>query len=436
MTAEGPAIEGTGLLPPAARRLLPTILPAIVVGIGSALSLLVVSAIASRLEGILWEGIPSGIGIDWGGPLWILLMLTLVGLAIGLIVTFVPGHAGPDPATVELAGSPLPLAVLPGLALALVVMLAGGVSLGPENPIIGINVGLAVALGARLLSRIGAGAWAAFAFAGTIGAMFGTPVAAALLLTETGGDPKEPVWDRIFGPLVAAAAGSLTLAILNGESFALAVTPYPGPQPIDLLSASIIAVASAVIGLVAILAFRLSYRVFRRLGPPLVTLVVGGVMLGLLGALGGPITLFKGLEQMKELSASAGTYTAAGLAAIGAIKLVALVVAATSGFRGGRIFPAVFVGVAFGLAVDSAFPAIPQALAVAASIAGMLVAVTRSGWLALFLSAFMVGETAMLPIILVAVLPAWLVVTGRPEMVIPRTGPPAGQGSPAILDAP
>src|SRR4029079_6779690 len=169
MTAEGPAIEGTGLLPPAARRLLPTILPAIVGGIGSALSLLVVSAIASWLEGILWEGIPSGIGIDVGGPLWILLMLTLVGLAIGLIVTFVPGHAGPDPATVELAGSPLPFAVLPGLALALVVMLAGGVSLGPENPIIGINVGLAVALGARLLSRIGAGAWAAFAFAGTIG---------------------------------------------------------------------------------------------------------------------------------------------------------------------------------------------------------------------------------------------------------------------------
>jgi H+/Cl- antiporter ClcA len=201
------------------------------------------------------------------------------------------------------------------------------------------------------------------------------------------------------------------------------VTPYPGPRPVDLLSASVIAVGSAIVGLAAIYAFRLAYRIFRRLGPPLMTLVVAGVVLGLLGAVGGTITLFKGLEQMKELSATAGTYTALGLAAIGGMKLVALVVAATSGFRGGRIFPAVFVGVAFGLAIDTAFPAIPQALAVAASIAGMLVAVTRSGWLALFLSALMVGEIGMLPIILVAVLPAWLVVTGRPEMVIPPQGP-------------
>jgi H+/Cl- antiporter ClcA len=434
MTPATPVVGGTALVLPA-RRLLSTILPAIVVGIGSAVSLLVVSEIASQLEGILWEAIPSGIGIDGDGPLWILVMLTLAGLAVGLIVTFVPGHAGPDPATLELAGAPLPVAVLPGLALALVVMLAGGVSLGPENPIIGINVGLAVALGARLLNRIGAGAWAAFAFSGTIGAMFGTPVAAALLLTETGGDPKEPVWDRIFGPLVAAVAGSLTLDLLHGESFALTVMPYPGPRPVDLLSASVIAVLSAFIGLVAIAAFRLSYRVFQRLGPPLVTLVVGGVVLGLLGAVGGTITLFKGLEQMKELSAAAGTYTALGLAAIGGIKLIALVVAATSGFRGGRIFPAVFVGVAFGLAVDAAFPAIPQALAVAASIAGMLVAVTRSGWLALFLSAFMVGETGMLPILLVAVLPAWLVVTGRPEMVIPPHRPPADDADLATAPA-
>ncbi len=424
------------LLPPAARRLLPTVLPAIAVGAGSAVSLLLVSEIAAWLEGILWTSIPSRLGIDGNGPLWIVVMLSLIGAVIGVIVTIVPGHAGPDPATLELAGPPLSTRILPGLALALIVMLAGGVSLGPENPMIGINIGLAVALGARAFTGIGAAGWAAFAFAGTIGAMFGTPVAAALLLTESGGgDPRVPVWDRLFGPLVAAVAGSLTLDLLNGESFALAVTPYPGPQLIDLLSASLIAVASAIVGLLATFAFRASYRVFQRLGPPLVTLAFGGVILGLLGAVGGPITLFKGLDQMKQLTADAGAYTALGLAAIGAIKLVAVVIAGTSGFRGGRIFPAVFVGVAFGLAVDAAVPAIPQALAVAASIAGMVVAVTRSGWMALFLSAFMVGETGMLPILLVAVLPAWLVVTGRPGMVIESPEPATGGEQPAAAPA-
>ena len=82
-------------------------------------------------------------------------MLTLTGVAIGLVVTFVPGHAGPDPATIELGGPPIPVAVLPGIALAIVLALAGGVSLGPENPIIGITIGLSVAVGTRLIPGIG-----------------------------------------------------------------------------------------------------------------------------------------------------------------------------------------------------------------------------------------------------------------------------------------
>ena len=61
-----------------------------------------------------------------------------------------PGHGGPDSATTELIAPPLRLAVLPSLILVTVLALAGGVSLGPENPIIAINTGLLVALVARL----------------------------------------------------------------------------------------------------------------------------------------------------------------------------------------------------------------------------------------------------------------------------------------------
>jgi hypothetical protein len=34
------------------------------------------------------------------------------------------------------------------------------------------------------------------------------------------------------------------------------------------------------------------------------------------------------------------------------------------------------------------------------------------------MAALMVGEAQVLPILCIAILPAWLVVTGRPEMVI------------------
>ena len=137
-------------------------------------------------------------------------MLTVTGLLIGLVVRYMPGHAGPDPATLELVAEPLKPFVLPGLAVALVLMLAGGVSLGPENPIIGINVGIIVWVGLKLFPQVNAPIWLAIAVAGTIGAMFGTPVAAALLLSELdAGDRRIPLWDRLFAPLVAATAGAL-----------------------------------------------------------------------------------------------------------------------------------------------------------------------------------------------------------------------------------
>lgn len=112
-------------------------------------------------------------------------MLTLTGVAVGLIVLYMPGHAGPDPATESLIGMPLPLSALPGLGLALIVGLAGGVSLGPENPITAINIALVAAAGARLLPKVPRMDWIILAAAGTIGAMFGTPVAAALIFSQT-----------------------------------------------------------------------------------------------------------------------------------------------------------------------------------------------------------------------------------------------------------
>jgi H+/Cl- antiporter ClcA len=400
------------------RRLAAQVVPAAVVGVGSAMALLLLSEIAGHLEHLIWTDLPGTLHVSPDSPGWIIGVLALTGVAVALVVTFVPGHAGPDPATLQLTGAPLPINVLPSLAIAIVLALAGGVSLGPENPIIGITVGLSIAVGTRLLPRVGSAGWAAWAVSGTLGAMFGTPVAAALMLSEVSVDSSVPLWDRMFGPLVAAGAGAVTMDLLHAESFSISVAPYPGPQMIDLVSACVIAAATALVGVVAVHAYPRLYRLFQRMGPPLLTIIVGGVVLGLLGAIGGRITLFKGLDEMKQLSATAASYTATGLAFVGVIKLIAMLVAATSGFRGGRIFPAVFVGVAFGLAISAFVPTVPQSLAVGASLLGILLAVTRSGWLSLFMAALMVGEAQVLPILCIAILPAWLLVTDQPLMVI------------------
>ncbi len=407
--------------PPAAssaRQLLALVLPGIVVGVGSALALILLSVVAAQLEDVLWTWLPQQAGVDGTSPAWTIGMLTAVGLVAGLVVTFAPGHAGPDPATTELTAPPLRASVLPGLAVAVLITLAGGVSLGPENPILAINVGLAVALGARLLPVMPVPAWAGLAVAGTLGAMFGTPVGAALALSEMTTASPRPLWDRMFGPLVAAAAGSVTMLALGGESMVLPIDAYPQVAFVDLFTGGAIAAGSAAIAMLAIYAFPVAHAAFQRLGSPLVALVVGGFVLGVLGALGGPLTLFKGLDQMKELTDTSGTYSAVQLGSMFLIKMVAVVVAGTCGFRGGRIFPSVFAAVALGLAINTLFPVIPEAVALAGALMGILVAVTRSGWLSIFMVGLMLGSPATIPLAVVLVLPAWLVVTGRPEMVV------------------
>ncbi len=163
------------MLHPRANAMLAFALPAIVIGSASSLILILLMESASVLQNLLWTRLPEMLDIDSHSPWWTIGILTLAGIAVGLIIRFVPGHAGPDPATESLIGMPLPVAAVPGLALALMIGLAGGVSLGPENPITAVNIALVVALGARLLPKVPRMDWIILAAAGTIGAMFGTP---------------------------------------------------------------------------------------------------------------------------------------------------------------------------------------------------------------------------------------------------------------------
>ena len=198
------------MLHPRARTMLLLSTPALIIGIASSLVLIVVMKVASVLQQFLWERLPVSIGIAQDSPVWIIGMLTLTGIMVGLVIRYSHGHAGPDPACEPLIGMPVPTSALPGLLAALILGLAGGVSLGPEHPIMTVNIALAVALGSRMFPRIAKLDWTILASAGTIGALFGTPVAAALIFSQTLNSSNDvPLWDRLFAPLMAAAAGSL-----------------------------------------------------------------------------------------------------------------------------------------------------------------------------------------------------------------------------------
>lgn len=407
-----------------ARALLPLILPALVVGVGASLLFVGVSLAAEELQHVLWRNLPDALGVGRYSVLWMVVMLTATGVAVGLVVWKVPGHAGPDPATTGLDAPVLPPVVLPGLLLAAALMLAGGPSLGPENPIIAVNVGLAFWLGRRLIPRAPGQLWPVLAEAATIGALFGTPVAAALVLSEAlaGRQLKGALWDNVFAPLVAAAAGALTTTLVADPTFDLHLPPFDRPGWGDLLAALVIASAAALLGMCAVRALPYVHGAFRRLGHPMVALPVGGLVLGLLGALGGHLTLFKGLEEVEEIAADPDGWSAGEFATMTVVKLAALLVATSCGFRGGRIFPAVFVGAALGLCAHALVPEVHPAVGIATGVLGMLLAITRQGWVSLFTAAVLVSSPSVIALLCMASLPAWLLVTGRPQMQLRDDG--------------
>ncbi|MGG2079380.1 ion channel protein [Lelliottia nimipressuralis] len=405
------------MLHPRARTMLLLAIPALIIGIASSLVLIVVMKIASVLQTLLWSTLPGQLGVDVSSPAWIILMLTLSGLAVGLVIRFSPGHAGPDPALEPLIGAPVNPMALPGLILALVIGLAGGVSLGPEHPIMAVNIALAVYLGARILPRVGALDWTILASAGTIGALFGTPVAAALIFSQTlSSDNDVPLWDRLFAPLMAAAAGALTTSLFFQPHFSLPIPHYGHMQLADIFSGAIVAAIAIALGMVAVWCLPRLHLLVHKLKHPVLILGVGGFLLGILGAIGGPITLFKGLDEMQQM-AFRQVFSVSDYFLFAVVKLAAVVVAAACGFRGGRIFPAVFIAVALGLMLHEHVDAVPAAITVSCSILGFVLVVTRDAWLSLFMAVVVVPDTNLLPLLCIVMLPAWLLLAGKPMLM-------------------
>lgn len=405
------------MLHPRARAMLLLSTPALLIGVASSLVLIAVMKVASVLQQFLWERLPISIGIAQDSPFWIITMLTLTGVMVGLIIRYSHGHAGPDPACEPLIGMPVSTSASPGLLAALIIGLAGGVSLGPEHPIMTVNIALAVAIGSRMFPRIAKLDWTILASAGTIGALFGTPVAAALVFSQTLNSSNDvPLWDRLFAPLMAAAAGSLTTSLFFHPHFSLPIAHYTQMHLVDIFSGAVVAAIAIAAGMVAVWCLPRLHHLIHRLKYPVLILGVGGFILGILGVIGGPLTLFKGLDEMQQMAFSQ-TLGASDYFMLAVIKLAALVVAAASGFRGGRIFPAVFVGVALGLMLHAHVEAVPAAITVSCAILGLVLVVTRDAWLSLFMAAVVVPDTTLLPLLCIVMLPAWLLLAGKPMMI-------------------
>lgn len=224
---------------------------------------------------------------------------------------------------------------------------------------------------------------------------------------------------------MAAATGALTTGLFFHPHFSLPIAHYGQMEMTDILSGAIVAAIAIAAGMVAVWCLPRLHAMMNQMKNPVLVLGIGGFILGILGVIGGPVSLFKGLDEMQQMVANQA-FSTSDYFLLAVIKLAALVVAAASGFRGGRIFPAVFVGVALGLMLHEHVPAVPAAITVSCAILGIVLVVTRDGWLSLFMAAVVVPNTTLLPLLCIVMLPAWLLLAGKPMMMVnrPKQQPP------------
>jgi H+/Cl- antiporter ClcA len=378
-------------------------------------------AFVHDLEHWLWDELPESLGAS--SPPWYLVIgLPVVGACVVVVARRVlPGDGGHSPLA-GIGGDPVPVVNAPGIALAAIGTLAFGLVLGPEAPLIAL--GSAVGMLVTLFVRLGEREHAVVATAGSfsaISALFGGPVVGGVMLIESGLGMGAGLLPVLLPGFVAAAVGYVLFVGLgdwgglDAQTLAVPDLPaYNGTHVYDLIVAVVVGVAAAA--LVAIVR-RSAYAVAddggRRYG--LVVLLLGGAFaVGLtaqvadwLGADSQDV-LFSGQASVGDLATSGSTKIILILL-IG--KAVAYAVSLGCGFRGGPVFPAIFLGIGIAAFAHAWFDISPT-LAIAAGSAAGMAAGTRLLITSALFAALLVGKAGQdaVPAAVLAAAAAWLMM--------------------------
>jgi H+/Cl- antiporter ClcA len=403
--------------------------------------------LVAHLQRWVFTDLPQAIGL--GEPVWWpLLPLALAGLLVGLTVRHLPGRGGPSPADgFHEHGAPASRE-LPGLLLASLATLALGAVLGPEGPLIALGAGLS-AWAARLLRRdMPAQAVAIIGATGSFAAvatLLGSPLLGAFLLMEASGLAGATASLVLVPGLLAAGIGALIFVGLDAAtglgSVSLAIPGLPSfarPDVAEFGWALVIGVAAALLGSgIRWLALTLRTWVERRvvLGTVLVGLAVAALAIGYAQATGKDPSdvLFSGQDALGPLVDHSGDYSVGALLALVACKALAYG-ASLSSFRGGPVFPAMFIGAAGGIAL-SHLPGLPVVPAVAMGIGAMCVVMLRLPMTSVLLATLLLlsDGLAAMPLVIVAVVVAYVVsawfVPAAPAEATPAPAPTAADQS-------
>jgi H+/Cl- antiporter ClcA len=392
------------------------------IGIPAALVATVFLAVVHESEHWFWTTLPSDLGRS-SPPWYLILGLPMLGAGIVLFARrMLPGDGGHPPLG-GLNSTPTPLAYGPGVALAALGTLPFGAVLGPEAPLIALGsaTGLAVVYSVRLPEKEQAVLATAGSFS-AISALFGGPIPAGILMVEASiglGAAAIPV---LLPGLVSAAVGFLIFVGVGNwhgiHETTLSVSGLPayhGTHLLDLVMGVGVGIAVALL-LEAVHRFGewIAGPGLKRLGMA-ATLIAGGFAVGLVALIADGLgansqdVLFSGQASLPALIAESSV----GILVVLLVgKAIGYAISLGSGFRGGPVFPSIFLGVAIASLTVTLFNVSPT-LAVAVGTAAGMAAATRLLFASLIVATLLVGSSAIdtVPATVLAAAAAWLTAT-------------------------
>jgi H+/Cl- antiporter ClcA len=407
---------------PTPREYVHAILLSAAVGIPAALVAALFLGAVHYLEHWLWVDLPDALG-DSTPPWYLIVGLPFVGAAIVLVARLLlPGDGGHEPIE-GLSMAPTPLSHAPGIALAAVASLSFGAVLGPEAPVVALGGATAVFLTSFI--RLGEHQKMLVTLAGSfaaISALFGGPITGGVVIMESAIGLGAAAIPALLPGFVAGALGYLIFigfgdwGGLEAPGLVVPALPaYDGVNPGDLALAVAIAIVTSVV-VVPLKRGATWLRAFgkTRLGVP-AFLLAGGLAVGLIAlaadALGANSqdVLFSGQTSIPALVLETSTSV---LVVLLVAKAIAYVISLASGFRGGPIFPAMFLGI--GVAM---FPVLwfdmSTTLAVAVGAAAGMAAQSRLLLSSMLFGGLLVGAQGSdaIPAAVLAAATAWLCAT-------------------------
>jgi H+/Cl- antiporter ClcA len=397
------------------------------------------------LQGAIFGDLPRSLGFDAAPMWWPLPLLVLAGLLTAAAIRGLPGSGGHSPADGFKPGGALPPAELPGVMLAALATLTFGVVLGPEAPLILMGSGLGV-LAVRLAARDAPdAARAVIAAAGSfaaISSLLGSPLLGAFLLLEASGLGGPMLGVVLIPGLLAAGVGTLIFVGLDSltgfGTFSLALPGLPPAGPPTLAQFGWALVFGLVAPPLGVAIRRLALRLRAEVEPhmltrmPMLGALIAGLAIGFDALTGRPSSqvLFSGQSALGGLISDAGSWSVGALLALVAAKSLAYSLS-LSAFRGGPVFPAMFIGAAAGIAA-SHLPGLTLVPAVAMGIGAMCTVMLGLPLTSVLLATLLLAQdgTRVMPLVIVAVVVAY-VLTARltPPVPAPSDEAPAHDGT-------